>query len=446
MNNLSSIESNQPICSFLHLGDIHLGYRQYKLMEREKDFYRSLRDICRVGAIEKKVDFVLIAGDLFNVRAISPQTYNEAVFVFSELKKAGIPVIAIEGNHDFKETGNFSSLRGSWFEALAQNELIYFLYPEYKDSEIALKPLIFNQKFLGGGYLDLPIGSKTIRIIGSKWQGFNAGKSLEMFAESIKQIPSPPADFSVFMFHAGGEDYLPVSRGGVSNADFQCLNGVVDYVALGHIHEHYVIKNEAGQDFIFNPGSTEANSMAEIDIKRGGLLVSVNSEKKINYELLTNYKQRKFIKLPDFKANKFPTQLHLNEFILERTKSELLLANELLSNLEDNKPIVQINIIGQADFVRSNEELNNLKQSIEEVGALYCQVKWDLETQVIVTDQKINIQDCRYEIERQILEGIIGNDSSIDASEEFAELMIRTKDSILKGVEDRELLEALEQH
>ena len=161
---------------------------------------------------------------------------------------------------------------------------------------------------------------------------------------------------------------------------------------------------------------------------------------------MTNYKQRKFIKLPDFKANKFPTQLHLNEFILERTKSELLLGNELLSNLEENKPIVQINIVGQADFVRSNEELNNLKQSIEEAGALYCQVKWDLETQVIVSDQKINIQDSRYEIERQILEGIIGNDSSIDASEEFAELMIRTKDSILKGVEDRELLEALEQH
>ena len=37
--------------SFLHLGDIHLGYRQYKLAEREKDFMRAFASICQKQAL-----------------------------------------------------------------------------------------------------------------------------------------------------------------------------------------------------------------------------------------------------------------------------------------------------------------------------------------------------------------------------------------------------------
>ncbi len=92
--------------SFLHLGDIHLDYKQYKLTERENDLCLAFFDICK-KAIDKQVDFVLVAGDLFNYRSISPRSFNEATFIVKTLKEANIPVIAIEGNHDFKEVKSF---------------------------------------------------------------------------------------------------------------------------------------------------------------------------------------------------------------------------------------------------------------------------------------------------------------------------------------------------
>ena len=44
---------------FAHLADTHLGYRQFGLLEREKDFYEVFDKIID-KIIEEKVDFVLI--------------------------------------------------------------------------------------------------------------------------------------------------------------------------------------------------------------------------------------------------------------------------------------------------------------------------------------------------------------------------------------------------
>lgn len=425
--------------TFLHLGDIHLGYRQYKLLEREKDFYRSFQSACQIGASREKVDFVLICGDLFNSRTVSPQTYNEAVFVLKELKEANVPVIAIEGNHDFKEIGNFSSLRGSWFEALAQNQLLHFLYPEYKDDLPLLKSLQLNQKFLGGMYIDIPIHSKIIRIIGSKWSGFNAGKSLNSLAKAIPEIPNE-ADFTIFMFHGGHENYLPTSRGGVSQNDFQCLEGLVNYIALGHIHEHYVIEDSNNKALIFNPGSIEANSMAEVSIARGGLVIQVTDNKQIDYELLSEYKQRAFFQIKNIDASKFSSYTELIEFILKN------LIN-VRGNETTDKPIVQIEITGQIteQSTKISEVIDILRISLEEAGVLYSQIKWNNEDQKVRQDIKINKQDNHANKERLILESIIQNDLSIDKSEQFTELMLNIKELILKGTEDKELLALLDE-
>ena len=43
---------------FAHLADTHLGYRQFGLLEREKDFYEVFDKIID-RIIEEKVDFVI---------------------------------------------------------------------------------------------------------------------------------------------------------------------------------------------------------------------------------------------------------------------------------------------------------------------------------------------------------------------------------------------------
>ena len=47
------------IIKFAHLADTHLGYRQFGLLEREKDFYEVFDKIID-KIIEEKVDFVYI--------------------------------------------------------------------------------------------------------------------------------------------------------------------------------------------------------------------------------------------------------------------------------------------------------------------------------------------------------------------------------------------------
>ena len=100
---------------FLHTADIHLGYQQYGLSERYDDFTEAFRWIVDT-ALDERVDFLLIAGDLFEKRTLDPRTLLIAVTEFERLKAAGIPVVAIEGNH---ERTYGESL--SWMEYLNQS-------------------------------------------------------------------------------------------------------------------------------------------------------------------------------------------------------------------------------------------------------------------------------------------------------------------------------------
>jgi hypothetical protein len=88
---------------FLHTADIHLG-KTYRgspgETERFADFFRCLAGIV-ADAIREEVDCVLIAGDLFHTGQILPRTFAATIEVLQPLKDAGIPCVAVEGNHDW---------------------------------------------------------------------------------------------------------------------------------------------------------------------------------------------------------------------------------------------------------------------------------------------------------------------------------------------------------
>ena len=107
---------------FLHIADIHLGFDRYNSPERTKDFYYALSDVIDRYAIAAAVDFVLIAGDLFEHRVIQPAILNQAQLCFQQLKAAGIPVLAIEGNHDNTPYGTSTS----WLKYLSQWDFYSF--------------------------------------------------------------------------------------------------------------------------------------------------------------------------------------------------------------------------------------------------------------------------------------------------------------------------------
>ena len=110
---------------FLHMADVHLGCTRYQLAESPRDFYDAWIDVLRRYAINEQVDFVIICGDFFHKRAVPPETMDYAVQGLTEMRDAGIPVMAIEGNHDQKPTDSAFS----WLRSLSKWGLLTLLEP-----------------------------------------------------------------------------------------------------------------------------------------------------------------------------------------------------------------------------------------------------------------------------------------------------------------------------
>ena len=81
---------------FLHTGDLHLN-----ALRRFSKFYltrvRSVLDNILRIARENGVDFILVAGDVYDRRDI---THLERQLLSSWLAAADIPIVMISGNHD----------------------------------------------------------------------------------------------------------------------------------------------------------------------------------------------------------------------------------------------------------------------------------------------------------------------------------------------------------
>jgi DNA repair protein SbcD/Mre11 len=112
---------------FIHTAEIHLG-KTYRNSPGEavryEDFFLCLSGIVQ-DALDERVDFVLIGGDLFHTGQILPKTFAMTIETLQPLKEAGIPCIAIEGNHDWiHRRHNISRM-----EALSEMGSIRLLLP-----------------------------------------------------------------------------------------------------------------------------------------------------------------------------------------------------------------------------------------------------------------------------------------------------------------------------
>ena len=76
---------------FAHIADTHLGYRQFNLEEREKDFYDAFHEsVDRM--IAEGVELVIHAGDLFDEPRPSIRALVEAKLGIEKLRKKGITI------------------------------------------------------------------------------------------------------------------------------------------------------------------------------------------------------------------------------------------------------------------------------------------------------------------------------------------------------------------
>jgi DNA repair protein SbcD/Mre11 len=344
--------------SFVHTADNHLGYEQYGVKERFNDFARAFQDVVD-DAVERRVDCFLVAGDLFNKRAIDALTLMQAQAALQRLKDAGIPAIGIEGNHD----RSYYRDGVSWLQFLCWQGLLHLLNPRVRDGVPLLEA--WDQQSMRGAYVDLKGGA--LRIYGLPWYGAGTVRVMEQLARELERVrPDEQAagvEYRVLMLHTGVEGILPQLHGLPTRQQFEPLRGLVDYVALGHVHKHYEIDN-----WLFNPGSTETWGAEESAWERGYYYVEVDSaapedQSRQRAHLMVNAR-RPFHRL-SFRVDGLPDPTALYdrfERFCRRQAEEHLARDE---HGPRSAPVVDVALTGVLSFDASAVERSRLEECVE---------------------------------------------------------------------------------
>ncbi len=338
-------------CKFLHLSDVHLGYQQYNLKERFNDFGRAFEHISG-RAIEEEVDFVLLVGDLFHKRTIDPLTLTQAVTMLQQLKEHGIPVLAVEGNHD---RAHYRDV-GSWIDFLTGQGYLIALRPSFENGRAVLAEWDESS----GAYLDLRPRSDprgVVRVYGVPYYGAATKHVIPMLEDALAQSDHNGVDYAILMLHAGLDDVLPRYFGTVPQTALTSLRDYVHYLALGHIHKPY-----ERDGWIFNPGSPETCTIDEADWpERGYYLVEVNTmAEPVHRARLVQNPRRPFVRA------------RIN---VDRTSSLELLYKLVTIEVEeelkrqpssDREPVIEVVLEGLWPFAGERVDTERIRTEIEQ--------------------------------------------------------------------------------
>src|SRR5258706_16087552 len=213
--------------SFIHIADTHLGYEQYGVRERFNDFSRAFWDIID-DALKRHVDFMVIAGGLFNKRAIDALTLIHAIEGLKKLKECGIPVVAIEGNHD----RSYYRDGISWLQFLCHQEYLMLLAPKMRDGVPLLAP--WDQRTMLGSHVDL-LGGR-LRVYGLPWQGAATLRSMEGLAQALEasraEEDAAGIEYRLLRMHTGVGGIVPRVQGLPMIAPFHPLSRCLHFLAL----------------------------------------------------------------------------------------------------------------------------------------------------------------------------------------------------------------------
>ncbi len=246
---------------FLHLSDTHLGYSQYGLSERKKDFLDVFHEAID-KAIEEEVDFIIHSGDFFHTSRPSNETFLEGLEILKRLNDSKIPIFTISGNHD----------RGSQVRDVSPLAILEPLGLNLVDSGFKE----FNGVHIGG--------LKYISKAGLKQTG-GIRMILEKYLESLKID-----GFKILMLH---QEFNPFFPGSDLYMEREIPEGF-DYIGIGHYHIKQEPKNINGATVVY-PGSTEftAYNESEDKVEKGFYIVDVSSG--INCRFYSFSKKRPFI-------------------------------------------------------------------------------------------------------------------------------------------------------
>ncbi|XZE36610.1 metallophosphoesterase family protein [Pirellulaceae bacterium SH501] len=232
---------------FLHAADIHLDSPLKGLEKYEGAPVDEIRDAARKAlarlvdlAIEQSVDFVVIAGDLYDGDWKHMNTGLFFVSQASRLDRAGIPLYLISGNHD------------------AANRMT---------KSLNLPPNVFV--FRSDAAHTMTIEPLQVALHGQSFATPSITDDL-----SVNYPPPKPGYFNIGILHTcvagreGHERYAPCSLAALKRHGY-------DYWALGHIHQRETL---CESPYIAFSGNIQGRHIRETGAK-GALLVTIEQDR-----------------------------------------------------------------------------------------------------------------------------------------------------------------------
>ena len=184
-------------------------------------------------AEEEACDMILIAGDLFDGKYVTPETAALACRLFGETKR---PIVIAPGNHDPYVKGSFyqtAELPENVY-VFSASELQCFFFEEWNLS-------VYGYAFLSAALTESPLNQGAIEP---------KGEGLRVFCAHA-DLTSPISR------------YAPVTEGDL-------LRGGFDYVALGHVHNPSELEAKLDPSIRYC-GFAEGRSFDELG--EGGVLI-----------------------------------------------------------------------------------------------------------------------------------------------------------------------------
>nr|WP_295973462.1 DNA repair exonuclease [uncultured Bacillus sp.] len=239
--------------TFIHAADLHLdspmtGLSQLpqKIFERIKESTFMALQTMTDAAIEHRVDFVILAGDLFDEadRSVKAQTRLRKEML--RLNEHQIEVYIIHGNHDH--------LNGTWVHLEMPENVHIFT------DEVEMK--IYRKE------------NMTVHLYGFSYPMRHITENRT--EDYVKQAG---ADFDIGILHGHCEGisdhnrYAPFQVKELIEKDF-------DYWALGHIHKRQLLHQ---QPYIVYPGNIQGRNKKEIGSKGCYLVTMTKEETLLDY-------------------------------------------------------------------------------------------------------------------------------------------------------------------
>jgi exonuclease SbcD len=319
--------------SFIHTADLHLdspfrGLRQVdgEIADLLKDAtFRAFDNVVEL-ALKNKVDFILVAGDVYDAADRSLRAQLKFADGLKKLAVAGIRSFVCHGNHD--------PLDG-WIASLQWPEEVHIFEPELESVPVTLG------------------GADVVLIHGISYPHSQIDDS---FGRGFERQGSQP--FQIGLFHCSvGSDPAHETYAPRTLSELVAAN--LDYWALGHVHANRVLMD--GHPFVAYPGTTQGRHIREPG-PRGCLVVQVDGQGAVNARFE-----------PVDAARWFSHELHIDDLETEGDLVEALerTCDEIGDEAQGRPAIVRITLSGRGvlhSVLRRPQVVDDLTERLRETG------------------------------------------------------------------------------